>query len=70
MSIEMLPFPLVSIPVAVRGPPEGVRQFGINAAQRARNILRRTLLAASPLPITLPQAQYRELRHEAVEFRR
>src|ERR1700722_5580309 len=27
---RLLPFPLVSIPVAVRGPPEGACQFGIN----------------------------------------
>src|SRR5580704_12637613 len=51
MSIGVLPFPLLFIPVAVRGPPEGARQFGINALHRARNIC---ALATSLPPLRWP----------------
>src|SRR5580700_3222864 len=72
MSIGVLPFlPLVSIPVAVRGPPAGAAPVCHKYFAACAEYLRpRNLFAASPVPITLPQLQNRELRHEAVEFRR
>src|SRR5580700_261474 len=72
MSIGVLPFlPLLSIPVggqrAAGGCAPVCHKYFAACAEYRRP---RNLLAASPAPITLPQAQNRELRHEAFEFHR